>query len=119
MSNKELLKVIGIEVPKGGSCMGTKVKLSNGEYLTGVQSISLHADTDTERWSLSLKLCPEFIDPQTIEAVLANVKLVKREQAQHQQEVIRKQIELLKAKYDSWTDIIYEATTRSTEIAGC
>lgn len=115
MSNKELLKVVGIEAPKGGSCMGTKVKLSNGEYLTGVQSISLHADIDTQRWSLSLKVCPEFIDPQTIEAVLANVKLVKREQAEQRQEAIRKQIELLQAEY-GYLDKYNETSTPSTEI---
>lgn len=118
MSNQESLKVVGVEVPKGASCMGTKVKLSNGQYLAGVQSISLHADTDTQRWSLSLKLCPEFIDPQTIEAVLTNVKLVKREQAEQRQEAIRKQIELLEAEHASWMGIIYETTTTSTETTG-
>lgn len=113
----EVLTVVGIEVPKGGSCMGTKVKLSNGEYLTGVQSITLQADTDTEQWSLSLKVCPKFIDTQTIEALLANVKLVKHQQAAERQEAIRKQVGLLQAEY-VYLDKYNETSTPSTETTG-
>lgn len=98
-NSDEILSVVGIEVPKGGSCMGTKVKLSNGQYLTGIQSITLHADTDSERWSLSLKLDPKFVDQQTIEAVLANINAVKSQQALQRKEAIRKQVELLQAEY--------------------
>lgn len=30
VNTNEILKVVAIEVPKGGVCQGTKVKLSNG-----------------------------------------------------------------------------------------
>lgn len=110
----EILSVVGIEVPKGGLCMGTKVKLSNGQYLTGIQSITLHADTDSERWSLSLKLDPKFVDQQTIEAVLANVKVVKSQQALQRKEAIRKQVELLQAEY-VYLGKYDETTTTSTK----
>lgn len=100
MNNKdEILKVVGIEVPNGGVCQGTKVKLSNGQYLTGIQSITLRGDTDSKLWSLSLEMHPDFVDQQTIEAVLANIKLVKSEQASQRKEAIRKQVELLQAEY--------------------
>jgi len=100
MSNKdEILKVVGIEVPNGGVCQGTKVKLSNGQYLTGIHSITLRGDTDSKLWSLSLEMTPDFVDQQIIEAVLANVKVVKSEQASHRKEAIRKQVELLQAEY--------------------
>ena len=100
MNNKdEILKVVGIEVPNGGVCQGTKVKLSNGQYLTGIQSITLHGDTNSKLWSLSLEMRPDFVDQQTIEAVLANIKLVKSEQASQRKEAIRKQVELLQAEY--------------------
>ena len=115
-NSDEILSVVGIEVPKGGSCMGTKVKLSNGQYLTGIQSITLHADTDSERWSLSLKLDPKFVDQQTIEAVLANVKAVKSQQALQRKEAIRKQVELLQAEYVylGKYDEITETSTQTT-----
>lgn len=100
MNNKdEILKVVGIEVPNGGVCQGTKVKLSNGQYLTGIQSITLRGDTNSKLWSLSLEMRPDFVDQQTIEAVLANIKLVKSEQASQRKEAIRKQVELLQAEY--------------------
>ena len=100
MNNKdEILKVVGIEVPNGGVCQGTKVKLSNGQYLTGIQSITLRGDTDSKLWSLSLEMRPDFVDQQTIEAVLANIKLVKSEQASQRKEAIRKQVELLQVEY--------------------
>ena len=100
MNNKdEILKVVGIEVPNGGVCQGTKVKLSNGQYLTGIQSITLRGDTNSKLWSLSLEMHPDFVDQQTIEAVLANIKLVKSEQASQRKEAIRKQVELLQVEY--------------------
>jgi hypothetical protein len=100
MNNKdEILKVVGIEVPNGGVCQGTKVKLSNGQYLTGIQSITLRGDTNSKLWSLSLEMRPDFVDQQTIEAVLANIKLVKSEQASQRKEAIRKQVELLQVEY--------------------
>lgn len=100
MSNKdEILKVVGIEVPNGGVCQGTKVKLSNGQYLTGIHSITLRGDTDSKLWSLSLEMRPDFVDQQMIEAVLANVKVVKCEQALQRKEAVRKQVELLQAEY--------------------
>lgn len=80
MNNKdEILKVVAIEVPKGGVCQGTKVKLSNGQYPTGIHSISLRGDTESQLWSLSLDMVPDFMDQQTLEAVLANVNMVKRQ----------------------------------------
>lgn len=100
MNNKdEILKVVGIEVPNGGVCQGTKVKLSNGQYLTGIQSITLRGDTNSKLWSLSLEMRPDFVDQQTIEAVLVNIKLVKSEQASQRKEAIRKQVELLQVEY--------------------
>lgn len=81
MSNSEILKVVGIEVPDGGVAQGTKVRLSNGEYLAGIQSITLHADTVTKLWELSLKMVPDFVDQETIEALLVNVELVQRDEA--------------------------------------
>lgn len=42
----EILKVV-TTVPKGGKCQGTKVKLSNGQYLTGIKSITLRGDTES------------------------------------------------------------------------
>lgn len=80
MNNKdEILKVVAIEVPKGGTCQGTRVRLSNDQYLTGIQSITLRGDTESLLWSLSLEMVPDFVDQQTIEAVLANVEVVQRQ----------------------------------------
>ena len=100
MVNKdEILKVVTIEVPKGGKCQGTKVKLSNGQYLTGIKSIALRGDTESPLWSLSLEVIPDFVDQQILEAVLANVKVVQRDRASERKEAIRKQVALLQAEY--------------------
>ncbi len=115
MSNKdEILKVVAIEVPKGGVCQRTKVKLSNGQYLTGIQSITLRGDTESQLWSLSLDMVPDFVDQQIIEAVLADVKVVKSEQASHRKEAIRKQVELLQAEY-AYLGKYDETTATSTQ----
>lgn len=100
VNTNEILKVVAIEVPKGGVCQGTKVKLSNGQYLTGIQSITLRGDTESQLWSLNLEMVPDFVDQQILEAVLANVKVVKRDRALERKEAIRKQVVLLQAEYD-------------------
>lgn len=99
MSNSEILKVVGIEVPDGGLAMGTKVKLSNGQYLTGIQSITLHADTDSKLWSLSLKMTPDFVDQKTIEAVLANVELVQHQSVPQRMHILENRIADLQNEY--------------------
>lgn len=86
------LKIIGIEIPNGGVCQGTKVKLSNGEYLSGISSITLHADTDTKLWQLTLKTIPDFVDQKVIEALLADVELVQRQSIPQQIQVIENKI---------------------------
>ena len=74
MVNKyEILKVVTIEVPKGGKCQGTKVKLSNGQYLTGIKSITLRGDTESPLWSLSLEVMPDFVDQQILQAEYAHL----------------------------------------------
>lgn len=100
MSNNEILKVVGIEVPDGGSAQGTNVKLSNGQYLTGIQTITLTANTDTKLWELSLKMTPDFTDQQTIEALLANVELAKKDIAVDRKTVITKEISVLQAELE-------------------
>ena len=50
-------------------------------------------------WSLSLEVMPDFVDQQILEAVLANVKVVKRDRASERKEAIRKQVALLQAEY--------------------
>lgn len=114
MSNKdEILKVVGIEVPNGGVCQGTKVKLSNGQYLTGIHSITLRGDTDSKLWSLSLEMTPDFVDQQTLDAVLANVKLVRRDKALDRRQAIIKEAEKLQVEYAFLGK--YDETTASTD----
>ena len=120
-SKNEILKVVAIEVPKGGVCQGTKVKLSNGQYLTGIQSISLRGGTESQLWSLSLEMVPDFVDQQTLEAVLANVKMVKRDRALDRREAILKQMEKLQieysllGKYDETTETAKQTTGDDAE----
>ena len=102
------LKIVGLEIPNGGVCLGSKVKLSNGEYLSGISSITLHADTDTKLWQLTLKTIPDFVDQKVIEALLVDVKTVERENAEQRKENILKQVELLQAEY-SLLSGLYEA----------
>lgn len=122
MVNKdEILKVVAIEIPKGGVCQGTKVKLSNGQYLTGIQSISLRGDTESQLWSLNLDMVPDFMDQQTLEAVLANVNMVKRDRALDRREAIIKQMTKLQieysflGKYDETTQATKQTTGDNTE----
>ena len=102
MNNK--LTIVGIEVPDGGVCQGTKVKLSNGQYLTGIQSIILKADTDTKLWQLSLEVNPRFLDQQTIEALLVSIEFAKCEERKGFKESILQQISELQARYEEWEE---------------
>ena len=103
MNNK--LTIVGIEVPDGGVCQGTKVKLSNGQYLTGIQSIILKADTDTNLWRLSLEVNPRFLDQQTIEALLVSIEFAKCEERKGFKESILQQISELQARYKEWEEL--------------
>lgn len=115
MSNKdEILKVVAIEIPKGGVCQGTKVKLSNGQYLTGIHSISLRGDTESQLWSLSLDMVPDFMDQQTLEAVLANVEMVKRQSKPNLIRNIENQIIDLQSKLE-WLKGLSNETTQTAK----
>ena len=123
MVNKdEILKVVAIEVPKGGKCLGTKVKLSNGQYLTGIQSISLRGDTESQLWSLSLDMIPDFMDQQTLEAVLANVEMVQRQSnsclihnIENQITDLQNKLEWLKGLDNEATQTAKQTTSDDTE----
>lgn len=115
MNNKdEILKVVAIEIPKGGVCQGTKVKLSNGQYLTGIHSISLRGDTESQLWSLSLDMVPDFMDQQTLEAVLANVEMVKRQSRPNLIHNIENQIIDLQSKLE-WLKVLNNETTQTAK----
>ena len=115
MNNKdEILKVVAIEVPKGGVCQGTKVKLSNGQYLTGIQSITLRGDTESQLWSLSLDMVPDFMGQQTLEAVLANVEVVKRQSRPNLIHNIENQIIDLQSKLE-WLKGLDNETTQTAK----
>ena len=119
MNNKdEILKVVAIEVPKGGVCQGTKVKLSNGQYLTGIHSISLRGDTESQLWSLSLDMVPDFMDQQTLEAVLANVEMVKRQSRPNLVHNIENQIIDLQNKLEWLKGLDNEATQTAKQTTG-
>ena len=112
VNTNEILKVVAIEVPKGGVCQGTKVKLSNGQYLTGIQSITLRGDTESQLWSLSLDMVPDFMDQQTLEAVLANVEMVKRQSRPNLIHNIENQIIDLQSKLE-WLKELSNETTQT------
>ena len=115
MNNKdEILKVVAIEVPKGGVCRGTKVKLSNGQYLTGIQSITLRGDTESQLWSLNLEMVPDFVDQQTLEAVLANVEMVQRQSNPCLMHNIENQIADLQNKLE-WLKGLNNETTKAAK----
>ena len=119
MNNKdEILKVVAIEVPKGGVCQGTKVKLSNGQYLTGIHSISLRGDTESQLWSLSLDMVPDFMDQQTLEAVLANVNMVKRQSRPNLVHNIENQIIDLQNKLEWLKGLDNETTQTAKQTTG-
>ena len=123
MNNKdEILKVVAIEVPKGGVCQGTKVKLSNGQYLTGIQSIALRGDTESQLWSLNLEMVPDFVDQQTLEAVLANVEMVQRQSnpclmhnIENQIADLQNKLEWLKGLSNETTQTAKQTTSDDTE----
>ena len=119
MNNKdEILKVVAIEVPKGGVCQGTKVKLSNGQYLTGIQSITLRGDTESQLWSLNLEMVPDFVDQQTLEAVLANVEMVQRQSRPHLIHNIENQIIDLQNKLEWLKGLDNETTQTAKQTTG-
>lgn len=119
MVNKdEILKVVAIEIPKGGVCQGTKVKLSNGQYLTGIQSISLRGDTESQLWSLSLDMVPDFMDQQTLEAVLANVEMVQRQSNSCLIHNIENQIADLQNKLEWLKELDNETTQTAKQTTG-
>lgn len=103
MSKEEnKLSVVGIEIPNGPNTRGIKVKLSNGQYLSGIQSITLHADTDNQSWQLSLKLLPRFVDQEVINAVIADIEIEKKELAPRNIHAIENKIANLQEKLDWW-----------------
>lgn len=114
VNTNEILKVVAIEVPKGGVCQGTKVKLSNGQYLTGIQSITLRGDTESQLWSLSLDMVPDFMDQQTLEAVLANVEMVQRQSNPCLMHNIENQIVDLQNKLE-WLKGLSNETTQTAK----
>ncbi len=114
VNTNEILKVVAIEVPKGGVCQGTKVKLSNGQYLTGIQSITLRGDTESQLWSLSLDMVPDFMGQQTLEAVLANVEVVKRQSRPNLIHNIENQIIDLQSKLE-WLKGLDNETTKAAK----
>lgn len=119
MVNKdEILKVVAIEIPKGGVCQGTKVRLSNGQYLTGIHSISLRGDTESQLWSLSLDMVPDFMDQQTLEAVLANVEMVKRQSRPNLIHNIENQIVDLQGKLEWLKGLDNETTQTAKQTTG-
>lgn len=119
MNNKdEILKVVAIEVPKGGVCQGTKVKLSNGQYLTGIQSITLRGDTELQLWSLNLEMVPDFVDQQTLEAVLANVEMVQRQSNSCLMHNIENQIIDLQNKLEWLKGLSNETTQTAKQTTG-
>ena len=119
MVNKdEILKVVAIEVPKGGKCLGAKVKLSNGQYLTGIQSISLRGDTESQLWSLSLDMISDFMDQQTLEAVLANVEMVQRQSNSCLIHNIENQITDLQNKLEWLKGLSNETTQTAKQTTG-
>lgn len=86
------LKVVGLEIPNGSNAQGSKVKLSSGQYLAGIQSITLHADTDSKLWQLNLTMLPNFADQQVVEALLADVELMHRQSVPRRIHTIENQI---------------------------
>ena len=119
---EENLVIAGIEIPNGGTCLGTKVKQSNGKYLSGITSITMHADVDTRAWGLTLELMPEFMDQEVIQVVLESCKVAKRLKANDRKQEIEKQVKALMAehaylgKYDETTNTQAETTdTESTK----
>jgi len=119
MNNKdEILKVVAIEVPKGGVCQGTKVKLSNGQYLTGIQSITLRGDTESQLWSLNLEMVPDFMDQQTLEAVLVNVEMAQRQSNQCLMHSIGNQIIDLQDKLNWLKGLSNETTQTAKQTTG-
>lgn len=118
VNTNEILKVVAIEVPKGGVCQGTKVKLSNGQYLTGIQSITLQGDTESQLWSLSLDMVPDFMDQQTLEAVLANVEMVKRQSRPNLIHNIENQIIDLQSKLEWLKELSNETTQTAKQTTG-
>lgn len=118
VNTNEILKVVAIEVPKGGVCQGTKVKLSNGQYLTGIQSITLRGDTESQLWSLSLDMVPDFMDQQTLEAVLANVEMVKRQSRPNLIHNIENQIIDLQSKLEWLKELSNETTQTAKQTTG-
>lgn len=119
MNNKdEILRVVAIEVPRGGVCQGTKVKLSNGQYLTGIQSITLRGDTESQLWSLNLEMVPDFVDQQTLEAVLANVEMVQRQSNPCLMHNIENQIADLQNKLEWLKGLDNETTQTAKQTTG-
>jgi hypothetical protein len=119
MNNKdEILKVVAIEVPKGGVCQGTKVKLSNGQYLTGIQSITLRGDTESQLWSLNLEMVPDFVDQQTLEAVMANVEMEQRQSNSCLMHNIENQIIDLQNKLEWLKGLSNETTHTAKQTTG-
>lgn len=76
MNNKdENITIVGIEIPDGGVCQGTKVKLSDGSYLGGIKAIKLEASVDNLVWTVSLEVIPMFANQETIQALLTQLKV--------------------------------------------
>lgn len=79
MNNKSEsdLFVVGIDIPNRNSALakGTKIKLSDGSYLSGIKSIKLETTSDNPVWNVTLEVIPRFDNQDTIQAVLRELKV--------------------------------------------
>lgn len=69
------LTIVGIEIPDGMTAINTKMKLSDGSYLSGIKSIKLEASVDNPVWTMSLEMIPRFDNQEAIQAVLKELKV--------------------------------------------
>lgn len=77
MNNKDEnnLTIVGVEIPDRLNAQGTKVKLSDGSYLRGIKSVKLEASVDNPAWTVTLEMNPSFVNQDTIQAVLKELKV--------------------------------------------
>lgn len=81
MINKDenKLSIVGLEIPNGDLVMGTKIKLSDGSYLSHIKSIKLEASVDNPIWQITLGITPHFDNQQTIQAIIKELELDNHE----------------------------------------
>lgn len=81
MNNKDenRLSIVSLEIPNGDLVMGTKIKLSDGSYLSNIKSIKLEASVDNPIWQITLGITPRFDNQQTIQAIIKELELNNHE----------------------------------------